>query len=79
MSSPFGDDVSFEDFKASASTYFITTADIYVIDAACAKNGFKALTLLYFAHGPNWTHDEVNESVAIIESAAKRLIEIEKR
>lgn len=75
--SPFND-VSFKQFMDSASTFFEATQHIKC-SVESAHNGFKAITLLYFGHGSNWSADEVNESVEIIKSAAKRLITVEKR
>ena len=77
MMSPFNN-ISFEKFKESAATYFNTLSkeDATAESAHC---GFKALTLLYFGHNDKWTHDQINESVVLIESAAKRIIEIEKK
>ena len=75
--SPFKD-ISFKQFKESAATYFEATLS-EECSAASAHNGFKALTLLYFGHSDNWTADDVNESVKLIEAAACRIVEIEKR
>jgi len=62
----------------SASTYFEVTQRNSCNDDS-ANNGFKALTLLYYGHSDKWSHNEVNESVEIIKSAAKRLLNVEKR
>ena len=70
--------VSFKKFMESAASYFEATQD-KSCSVAAAKNGFKAMTLLYFGHDGYWSADEVNESVEIIESAAKRLLTVEKR
>jgi len=74
--SPFGDNVSFEQFKASAETFFETA-----LCEDCTKesvnNGFKALELLYFAHGKDWSHEEVNESIELMKTAARHMVHIE--
>ena len=75
--SPFNN-VSFKQFKESAATYFEATLD-ESCSAESAHCGFKALTLLYFGHSDNWTADEVNESVVLIERAAQRIVEIETK
>jgi hypothetical protein len=75
--SPFTD-VSFKQFMDSASTFFEATQR-NSCDNASANNGFKALSLLYFGHSENWSADEVNESVEIIKSAAKRILTVERR
>jgi hypothetical protein len=62
----------------SAATFFEATQHVKC-SVESAQNGFKAITLLYFGHSENWSSDEVNESVEIIKSAAKRLITVEKR
>ena len=76
--SPFGNDVSFKQFKDSAETFFnIAKAE----DCSCesATNGFKALELLYFAHSDDWSHEEVNESIEIMKEAARYMVHIEDR
>ena len=75
--SPFNG-VSYKQFMDSAGTYFEETQRLTCSNES-AHNGFKAITLLYFGHGGNWSADEVNESVEIIKSAAKRLMMVEKR
>ena len=76
MSSPFGDDVSFVQFKASAVTFFKSAEDDDC-SAESVNNGFKALELLYFAHGKDWTHEEVNESIELMKIAARLMVHIE--
>jgi hypothetical protein len=76
--SPFGNDVSFEQFSTSAETFF-KMAECENCSAEEINNGFKALELLYFAHSDNWTHDEINESIDIMKKAARHMVHIEDK
>lgn len=74
--SPFGNDVSFKQFKDSAETFFkMATCDDCSTDSV--DNGFKALELLYFGHSDNWTHEEINESIELMKTAARYMVHIE--
>lgn len=74
--SPFGNDVSFEQFKVSAVS-FVETAEGADCSKESVNNGFKALELLYFAHGKDWTHAEINESIELMKTAARHMVHIE--
>ena len=74
--SPFGNNVKFKDFKDSATTFF-KMAECDDCSTEAVDNGFKALELLYFAHSDDWSHDEVNESIEIMKTAARHMVHIE--
>ena len=74
--SPFGDDVTFEQFRESAETFF-KSAEADDCSVESVTNGFKALELLYFAHGDDWSHEEINESIELMKNAARYLVHIE--
>jgi len=74
--SPFGNDVSFEQFKASAES-FVESAMCADCSKESVNNGFKTLELLYFAHGKDWTHAEINESIELMKTAARHMVHIE--
>jgi hypothetical protein len=76
--SPFGNDVSFEQFSTSAET-FLKMAECADCSKESVQNGFKALELLYFAHGKDWTHEEINESIELMKTAARHMVHIEDK
>jgi len=65
MGGPFNN-VGFGSFKDSASTYFNNAET----EPDCIKNGFKALLLLYYGHNDDWSHDDINESISILQEAS---------
>ena len=68
--------ISYDEFRKSAAEFFKATLDRSSLTEEEADNGNKALGLLYFGHSNDWTEQEINSSVIILELAMKRCMEV---
>lgn len=72
--------VSYQEFKENAGEFFrASSLDKEGVTFDQVDNGFKALTLLYFGHDDNWTENEVDQAVIVLELAGRRHTEHEIR
>lgn len=71
------ENVTYNDFRESAALFFRSTESTTKITLDQAENGFKALSLLYFAGAEDWLTHQVHEACIILDLAAKRVFEIQ--
>lgn len=65
-----------DEFRQQACEFLSATQDLSVLTFEQAQNGLKALTLLWMGRTDNWTDQQLQESIFILEIAQKREMKI---
>jgi len=68
--------VSYSDFKSSASSFFKRTEDRSAVTLEQAENGTKAIALLWLGRS-EWTDIQIHESKIILNLVTRREAEVE--
>lgn len=73
---PTFNNVTNNHFKQQASEFFQMTQDRSAVTFDQAVNGNRALALLWLGRTDDWTEQQIQESMIILDLASKREMEI---